>query len=448
MLVDLPHVDDPSLRSFACRGGCLREVGWIVVASHECGHEVASRTKPEVTAGGFEMNVLMGTQYCRTRSKIYSRQARFRFDAEGRLWLHARHPGVTIDGVTIPRLTKRRLPAAAVIAIGSFRYLFRWTVDSKEKESMLQGYKYQFMKRYSSTVRHFTSLAATPTEADVRVGPWILYSVVAHSALSIIHAASRLDHGAVVAIKCLLRSSTHAYDAKNLAGLEIYSCLETPLRDHPDGEFVMKQLGVIPTRKVVKRDLSCQALLGLQALHDLGWIHRELKPDNLCVVTLLESAPQAVVIDLGQATRYIPDTHRPRAYHCGTVNHLAPELQNPYYTDPECNHPETEHQSYDQRVDTWSMGAVGVTLFHNGIIPWSSRKNIFRAEKDIVDDPALQRFMQLHQKLALASPASLDNLIYRMLMRHAEDQPHINKVLFHPALQETTGRIHARQYEK
>nr|POF16698.1 isoform b of serine/threonine-protein kinase chk-1 [Quercus suber] len=450
------------------------ERGWMVGAGHADG-------RPD------EIDLLLSNPAIdrsnKKRSKIYPRHAYFRFDEEGRLWLHARHPGVTIDGVAISRHRRRQLPAVAVITFGPLRYQFRWTIESKEADSILQSYKHEYLSRHLGALEDFTSLAATPTVADTQIGPWILHGVIAHSQLSIIHAASHVEHGTVVAVKCLLRSSSSRLDTRTRAELDIYESLQKPLNEHPDGEFVMKQFAVITERnrsheimyetyllwqplalgdfgrfmvsqkwhqtpQLVKLDLFCQALLGLKALNDLGWMHRDLKPGNLCAVSLLESAPQAIVIDLGQATRYTPGCHPPQPQHCGTIGYLAPELENGYYADPACYNRHTEKESYDPKVDIWSMGAVAVNLFHGGILPWTADKNIFRAEPGVVYDQALQSFLGFQRLLALAPENSLDGLIHCMLQRKARDRSDIGQVLSHPALQKTLAGIRTRQNAK
>jgi serine/threonine-protein kinase len=87
--------------------------------------------------------------------------------------------------------------------------------------------------------------------------------------------------------------------------------------------------------------LARQATQGLQALHEAGWIHGDIKPANLFV------SPQAhlTILDLGLADRVGPShrvTERPVR---GTPAYLAPEALH-------------QRGNIDARSDLYSLGAV------------------------------------------------------------------------------------------
>ena len=101
------------------------------------------------------------------------------------------------------------------------------------------------------------------------------------------------------------------------------------------------------------------ALLGLEFLHNNGWLHRDIKPQNIGV--LPGNPPRAVLLDIGQA-KFLKD----RLLECvpgkdGTINYLAPER---------------EMSAYDHAVDVWSMGIIGYELtygchpFRLAVNPW------------------------------------------------------------------------------
>ena len=117
----------------------------------------------------------------------------------------------------------------------------------------------------------------------------------------------------------------------------------------------------LPWREAV--DLGIQVSETLQALHDAGVVHRDLKPHNL--VVLAGAAPRVKVVDLGLCKlteRYTPSRERaPFRLTCidlgqpGTPGYLPPE---------------SAESPADERFDVY---ALGVTLYQclTGSMPHS-----------------------------------------------------------------------------
>ncbi len=68
-----------------------------------------------------------------------------------------------------------------------------------------------------------------------------------------------------------------------------------------------KDLGTIRRRCHGRRiswnsalQIAEQVIEGLEALHDLGWLHRDIKPGNLVTIN-----DKIIIIDFGLARRYI-----------------------------------------------------------------------------------------------------------------------------------------------
>src|SRR5439155_6717019 len=68
--------------------------------------------------------------------------------------------------------------------------------------------------------------------------------------------------------------------------------------------------------------IARQTADGLTALHRAGFIHGDVKPENVRLV----DAGTAVLVDLGFAHRPGTDTDLGDDYVLGTANYLAPEL--------------------------------------------------------------------------------------------------------------------------
>lgn len=101
------------------------------------------------------------------------------------------------------------------------------------------------------------------------------------------------------------------------------------------------------------------ALLGLEFLHINGWLHRDIKPQNIGVIP--SNPPRAVLLDIGQAAFLKNNLLEGLPGNGGTINYLAPER---------------EMSAYDHGVDVWSMGIIGFELsygrhpFRFAVNPW------------------------------------------------------------------------------
>jgi serine/threonine protein kinase len=143
-----------------------------------------------------------------------------------------------------------------------------------------------------------------------------------------------------------------------------------------------------------------QTAEALAALHRAGFIHGDVKPDNV----RLTGDGTAVLIDLGFAHR--PGENAPlldRGYVLGTVNYLAPELCGP---DPEDG----------PAADLFSLG---VTLYElvAGRLPYPAGTIEETFRRHLADPPA---DIRCH---AGPLPAALVSLIDRLLVRRPADRP-------------------------
>ncbi len=146
--------------------------------------------------------------------------------------------------------------------------------------------------------------------------------------------------------------------------------------------------------------IARQTAEALAALHRTGFIHGDIKPDNIRLV----DDGTAKLIDLGF-------THRPgenasllgQGYLLGTVNYLAPEL---------C--------AFEPDADASSdLFSLGVTMFEmlTGKLPYpagTTRKTMHRHRCDPPAD--IRRF-------GSALPEPLVSLVHRLLARRPADRP-------------------------
>jgi serine/threonine protein kinase len=238
--------------------------------------------------------------------------------------------------------------------------------------------------------------------------------------MTVVYAARELTGDAPCAVKTLRPAWEDQPTAVKLlqrearAGLAVRHPRLVRLRDaqvtHPPYHLVMDLLPGEPLRRRLRRDfrlgladavcVARQTAEALSALHAAGFLHGDVKPDNL----RLTGAGTVVLLDLGFA-------HRPgenaaflrQGYVLGTATYLAPELCQP-------------EPSEDVRSDLFSLG---VTLFEalTGRLPYpvGSVSQTFRRHR--FDPPA-----DIRDSLP-DLPQALAALVARLLSSRPEDRP-------------------------
>jgi serine/threonine protein kinase len=105
-----------------------------------------------------------------------------------------------------------------------------------------------------------------------------------------------------------------------------------------------------PLRPSVLRRFLYQILKGLECLHDKGYAHRDLKPDNIFV----DKSGRVTIGDFGFAKASSGMT----STICGTLDYTAPEI--------------LQEKNYDGRkADIWSIGIL-IYVMGSRILPWTS----------------------------------------------------------------------------
>lgn len=141
-------------------------------------------------------------------------------------------------------------------------------------------------------------------------------------------------------------------------------------------------------------------LLGLEALHGMPAIHRDLKPDNV----LVSPAGHLVITDYGLSKRFPGYVGNPPYIDfVGTKGYMPPEMLDNY-------NPKTQRLNGPQNgfaADIWSLGVVILELFagrrHGFFSPgnrfWEVRANAF--ESWVFDADAGQLLVEVSPLLQL-----------------------------------------------
>lgn len=152
----------------------------------------------------------------------------------------------------------------------------------------------------------------------------------------------------------------------------------------------------------IKIRLFWRTLKGLESLHKVGIMHRDITRKNLLVLSL--DPPDAALCDYGKATKAQQNADT----HIGPIHTLAPEVYE---------------QSYTNKIDIWAWGYAMAEVLG------------YRRRTDKRIDP--RRLSEIHQWLSLRAnvtecEAELSDLCRGMLSWNRESRPTAESALKHP----------------
>ncbi len=251
------------------------------------------------------------------------------------------------------------------------------------------------------------AMAAEPIRADVRLGPYEILSRIGEGGMGEVWKArdTRLDRS--VAIKFSQAQFTDRFEreARAIAALnhpnvaQIYDVGENYIvMEFVDGEPVRS---ADTTRKLL--DVAVQIADGLAAAHTAGFVHRDLKPDNILIaksgrVKILDFglAKHAVAAAVGDTTRTIAVTDPGTIV--GTVSYMSPE--------------QARGLELDARSDQFSFGLILYEL--------ATGKRAFQRDSAAETMTAIIR--EDPEPLAGSVPAPLRWTIERLIAKDASDR--------------------------
>lgn len=247
------------------------------------------------------------------------------------------------------------------------------------------------------------------------------YRIVAQigvGAHSTIHQAIRTTTGKSYAIKRVVNEG--ADDAKFIAQAETefrvsHAVQHANLRFSYSIHRIKKLLAVQEVRVVLehvegetlqdRRPGTLDAFLyifhcvaaGLQALHDAGYVHADIKPNNIIV----GKGGLVKVIDFGQAC---PRGHRKERIQ-GTPDYIAPE--------------QVQRAPLDQRTDVFNLGATMYWVLTEVPFPTAIRQPTRRGGIDLVTPDTLRTPREINPLI----PGPLSRLIMDCCAENPQERP-------------------------
>ena len=140
------------------------------------------------------------------------------------------------------------------------------------------------------------------------------------------------------------------------------------LFDHgvePEGPYLVMELlegASLDAADAPPLEAALQVADALQAIHEAGLVHRDVKPANV----LWTPGGRAVLLDFGIVRDPDAATLTQEGYVLGTVPYMAPEVLREIRWDPAC--------------DWYALGATLYELTH-GRPPWESREVLARVSR-------------------------------------------------------------------
>jgi serine/threonine protein kinase len=253
-----------------------------------------------------------------------------------------------------------------------------------------------------------------------RIPGYELLACLGGGMVTSVYSARRLVGDEACAIKLLRPAWSEQPTAIKLLQREARACLAVRhprlvslRRAHvtrPPYYLVMDLLPGESLRRRLRRDyrleprnalwIARQTAEALAALHRAGFVHGDVKPDNIRIL----AEGQAMLLDLGFAHRYGENAaFWEQGYILGTINYLAPEL---------CG-AKTEDSA---AADVFSLG-VSIFEMLTGQLPYpagTTAQTLVRHEAD----PAIDI-----RRLEIDLPAGLAELINQLLAHRAQDRP-------------------------
>ncbi|HEX5031832.1 MAG TPA: protein kinase [Candidatus Eisenbacteria bacterium] len=228
-----------------------------------------------------------------------------------------------------------------------------------------------------------------PPSSTTQIGPYRLDREIARGGMGVVYLAHDTRLGRTVALKSLPaevasepeRRDRFERESRLLASLNhpniaaIYDIVESDGRpflalEHIDGETLAQRIARGPIGLHETLDIAFQIASGMEAAHEQGVIHRDLKPGNV----MITSGDQVKIVDFGLAKGRLDAAqgeHSPTAHPAATIS--SPTMTSPTVaspadvgtipgvilgTAPYLSPEQARGKPVDRRTDIWAFGCI------------------------------------------------------------------------------------------
>jgi len=277
-----------------------------------------------------------------------------------------------------------------------------------------------------------------PPSSTTQIGPYRLDREIARGGMGIVYLAHDTRLGRTVALKSLPaevasepdRRERFERESRLLASLNhpniaaIYDIVESEGRpflalEHIEGETLAQRIARGPITLPETLDIAHQIASGMEAAHEQGVIHRDLKPGNV----MITPGDQVKIVDFGLAKGRLdatPGEHSPTAHPAATLS--SPTMTSPTFpspadvgtipgvilgTAPYLSPEQARGKPVDRRTDIWAFGCI--------VYECLTGKRAFEGET--VSD-TIARILERApdwSRLPAATPPRLQELLHRAL---------------------------------
>jgi serine/threonine-protein kinase len=237
----------------------------------------------------------------------------------------------------------------------------------------------------------------------VKMGRKSAIKVMAPSMANDPDAISRFNREAANASRISHANVCQIYDFGETPEGIIYLAMEF-IEGQALTDLIEKEGALHPTRAAA---ILKQAAEGLAAAHDLGMVHRDIKPDNIMIVTGRDGSDIVKVVDFGIAKAVQGDDTSQKVTKTGLV------VGTPEYMSPE----QLSGDKLDGRSDLYSLALVLYRML-TGVLPFQAETSQEMMIKRLTDEP-----MPLAEaRPDIEYPARLQAVLDKALQRTAADR--------------------------